>query len=79
VRVVIADDSILVREGIAALLGRAGIDVVAQGSSADELSAKSTGTARTWPSSTSGCRRPSPTKGGERRTRSARATQAWGS
>jgi serine/threonine-protein kinase len=37
VRVVIADDSVLLREGIAALLGRAGIDVVAQGASADEL------------------------------------------
>ena len=36
-RVVIADDSILVREGIAALLGREGIDVVAQGSSGEEL------------------------------------------
>jgi DNA-binding NarL/FixJ family response regulator len=37
VRVVIADDSILVREGIATLLGRAGIDVVAQASSGAEL------------------------------------------
>jgi DNA-binding NarL/FixJ family response regulator len=37
VRVVIADDSALMREGIAAFLGRAGIDVVAQASSADEL------------------------------------------
>ncbi|HEY6694201.1 MAG TPA: response regulator transcription factor [Solirubrobacteraceae bacterium] len=36
-RVVIADDSALMREGIAAFLGRAGIDVVAQASSADEL------------------------------------------
>jgi DNA-binding NarL/FixJ family response regulator len=37
VRVVIADDSILVREGIAALLTRAGIEVVAQTGSAEEL------------------------------------------
>jgi DNA-binding NarL/FixJ family response regulator len=37
VRVVIADDSALMREGIAAFLGRAGIDVVAQAASADEL------------------------------------------
>jgi DNA-binding NarL/FixJ family response regulator len=37
VRVVIADDSALMREGIAAFLGRAGIDVVAQASAADEL------------------------------------------
>jgi DNA-binding NarL/FixJ family response regulator len=37
VRVVIADDSLLVREGITALLRRAGFDVVAQAGSGDEL------------------------------------------
>jgi len=37
VRVVIADDSILVREGIATLLRRADIDVAAQASSREEL------------------------------------------
>jgi DNA-binding NarL/FixJ family response regulator len=37
VRVVIADDSRLMREGITTLLRRAGIDVAAQASSADEL------------------------------------------
>ena len=37
VRVVIADDSILVREGIAALLTRAGVEVVAQADSPEEL------------------------------------------
>jgi len=37
VRVVIADDSVLVREGIASLLTRSGIEVVAQASSPDEL------------------------------------------
>jgi len=37
VRVVIADDSILVREGIVAILRRAGIDVAAQASDAAEL------------------------------------------
>jgi DNA-binding NarL/FixJ family response regulator len=36
-RVVIADDSVLLREGIAALLTRAGIDVAAQASDPDEL------------------------------------------
>ena len=36
-RVVIADDSLLVREGIAALLARAGIEVVGQAASAEEL------------------------------------------
>jgi DNA-binding NarL/FixJ family response regulator len=37
VRVVIADDSALVREGVASLLTRAGIDVTAQASSPEEL------------------------------------------
>ena len=36
-RVVIADDSLLVREGIASLLRRAGFDVVAEAADADEL------------------------------------------
>ena len=36
-RVVIADDSLLVREGIASLLRRAGIDVVAEAGTGDEL------------------------------------------
>jgi DNA-binding NarL/FixJ family response regulator len=37
VRVVIADDSLLVREGIVSLLRRAGFEVAAETSSADEL------------------------------------------
>jgi DNA-binding NarL/FixJ family response regulator len=37
VRVVIADDSVLVREGIAAILTRAGIEVAAQAGSPEEL------------------------------------------
>jgi DNA-binding NarL/FixJ family response regulator len=36
-RVVIADDSVLVREGVASLLGSGGADVVAQAADADEL------------------------------------------
>ena len=36
-RVVIADDSVLMREGIAVFLGRAGLEVVAQAASGDEL------------------------------------------
>ena len=39
-RVVIADDSVLVREGIAALLTRAGVDVAAQASDPDALLAR---------------------------------------
>jgi DNA-binding NarL/FixJ family response regulator len=37
VRVVIADDSLLVREGIASLLRRAGVDVVAEADDGEEL------------------------------------------
>ena len=37
-RVVIADDSVIVREGIASILTRAGVDVAAQASDPDELS-----------------------------------------
>jgi DNA-binding NarL/FixJ family response regulator len=37
VRVVIADDSLLVREGIASLLRRAGFEIVAEASTAEEL------------------------------------------
>jgi DNA-binding NarL/FixJ family response regulator len=37
VRVVIADDSVIIREGIVAILTRAGIDVAGQASNADEL------------------------------------------
>ena len=36
-RVVIADDSLLIRDGLASLLREAGIDVVAQTESADDL------------------------------------------
>ena len=36
-RVVIADDSVLVREGIAAILTRAGIEVLSQVDSPDDL------------------------------------------
>jgi DNA-binding NarL/FixJ family response regulator len=39
-RVVIADDSVLVREGIAALLTRAGVEVAAQASEPEELLAR---------------------------------------
>jgi DNA-binding NarL/FixJ family response regulator len=39
-RVVIADDSVIVREGIVALLTRAGIDVAGQASNPDELMEK---------------------------------------
>jgi DNA-binding NarL/FixJ family response regulator len=36
-RVVVADDDVLLREGVASLLGRSGFDVIAQAGDADEL------------------------------------------
>ena len=71
-RVVIADDSILVREGIAAILTRAGIEVAAQVGSPDELLARSTPTSPTSPSSTSACR-PTQTDEGLRAAHEIRA------
>ena len=74
VRVVIADDNLLMREGIAALRaarrdrGRGG------GRRRGRAAARrSTSTPPTRPSSTSGCRRPTPTRACGRRRRSARA------
>ena len=78
-RVVIADDNLLMREGIAALVRRAGIEVVGEAGDADELLAAVEEHARTPPSSTCGCRRRTPTKGCARHTRSASATRASGS
>ena len=76
-RVVIADDSVLLREGIARLLedgrlrrrraGRQRRPAPAQGALVQ---------ARTSRSSTSGCRRRTPTRASSRRARSARRTRA---
>ena len=77
-RVVIADDSTLMREGVAAILRRAGIDVAAQAASRRGAAARGRpSTSPTWRSSTSGCRRRSPTKGCARRTSSAPGTRGW--
>ena len=57
VRVVIADDSLLMREGIASLLRRAGVEVVGEAATPRSCSAWSTSTSPTSRSSTSGCRR----------------------
>ena len=66
-RVYVADDSFLFREGLVRLLGEAGFDVVGQADNADDLVAGSRRrSGRTWPSSTSGCRRPTPTEGSTR-------------
>jgi hypothetical protein len=62
-RVAIADDSLLLRQGIARLLLEAGFDVVAQASTADALLAPSASIGPTWRSSTSGCRPRTRTRG----------------
>ena len=56
-RVVIADDSLLVREGIVSLLRRAGFDVVAEADDGDQLVPRSTSTCPTRSWSTCACPR----------------------
>ena len=72
IRVVIADDSLLVREGIASLLRRAGFEIAAEAAAPDRAARgrrASTGpTSRSW---TSGCRPPTPRRGSTPRARSA--------
>ena len=80
VRVVIADDSLLIRDGLASLLRESGIDVVAQTDSVDGLLREDRRvTGPTWRSSTSGCRRRTPTKGCAPRRRSDAAIPRSGS
>ena len=47
-RVAIAEDSVLLREGVARVLDDAGFDVVAQCDNADDLSARSRDPRPTW-------------------------------
>ena len=77
VRVAIAEDSVLLREGLARLLGEAGFDVVGQCGTADDLLLKVRSYRPTSRSSTSGCRRRTATRGCARRSRSARSTRRW--
>ena len=69
-RVVIADDSMIVREGLARLLGDAGCEVVGTAGDAQSCCACRTPDP-TSPSSTSRCRRPTPTKESPPHSRSA--------
>ena len=62
-RVVVAEDVMLTREGIVRLLGDAGVEVVAQAEDADGSAASSSAnSARTSRSSTSGCLPRTPTR-----------------
>ena len=67
-RVVIADDSLLVREGIASLLRRAGVEVVGEADDGEELLRVVDEHEPTPRSSTCGCRRPTPRRGSRRRS-----------
>ena len=63
-RVVIADDELLLREGLARLLAEVGLDVVAHRRRSRGASSRaSTSSHRTSRSSTSRCRPPTPTRG----------------
>ena len=73
-RVVVADDSVLLREGIARLLEDAGIEVVGQVGDGEALERRSGTTSRTSRSSTSGCRPPHRRGAPRRAERSAKST-----
>ena len=70
-RLVVADDSMLLREGLARLLADAGFDVVERPRT-PVFCAASSSPARTWRLSTSRCRRRTRTRGSQPRRRSAR-------
>ena len=76
VRVAIAEDSLLLRDGLVRLLTSAGMEVAAQCGRADELLVGSAPTRRTWSSWTSGCRRRTPTRACGPRCTSARSSPA---
>ncbi len=74
-RVVIADDAALVRDGVAALLRDNGVEVAATASDAGELHDAVARERPEWRSWTSACRRRSATKAWSRRSGSARASR----
>ena len=75
-RVVIADDEMLLREGLARLLDRRRHRGRGQGGERGRAPAHGPARpARTWRSSTSGCRRPTPTRASSPPRRSAPRTQ----
>ena len=78
-RVVIADDNLLVRAGIASLLRDAEVEVVAEAANAEDLLREVDQSGPTSRSSTSACRRTTGTRACAPRTRSARGTPGWAS
>ncbi len=73
-RIVIADDDVLLREGLASLLERSGLEVVGQAGDADAPARPwSASTVPISSSSTSGCRRRTPRRASRPRDGSARS------
>jgi len=66
-RVVLADDDVLLREGLASLLDHSGFDVVGQAGNGTNCSPWSVRPSQSWPSSTSGCRLRAPLRACMRR------------
>ena len=78
-RVVVADDAMLTREGIVRLLADADVEVVARGRGRRGAApARPRSHGRTPRSSTSACRRRTPTRASSRRSGSARSTPRSG-
>ena len=75
-RVVLADDALLLREGVARLLAEAGFEVVGQSATPTSCSRRRRARRPTSRSSTSACRPPTPTKACAPRARSARRTRS---
>jgi hypothetical protein len=61
-RVMIAEDNVLLREGLVRLLTENGIEVTGTSGNADKLLVLVDDDPPTWPSSAFACRQPSPTK-----------------
>jgi hypothetical protein len=75
VRVVVADDAVILREGLERLLREVGFEVAGLAADGDELLGQVEGFSRTSRSSTSGCRRPTATRACRQPRRSGSAAQ----
>ncbi len=67
-RVVVADDVVILREGLSRLLEEAGFEVVGLAADADSCTRSSTAVGLTWRSSISACPRLTRTKDFEQRS-----------
>ena len=81
IRVVVADDSVLLREGVARILEEGGLEVIARCGTAGDLTLKVRFYEPDLAIVTSGCRRPTPTRdcAPPRRSESATPTPRYSS